>query len=973
MRSTSNARRRQLTLHESIGRASKQPFLDLAVSEDSSSNMTSNASSIFSNPHFIWQNLGAHSPRSNSKTVTGATHSVTNLHEMGEIVEFPPTSYEYTDAWNASYVKLPCSPQNLYYENGKSVCRWSLIERALSAPITSVEEFANAVLSYNARFVDSWNFDHLSAALQIEPRYLQLLPKIAGLALKLPHLITRPIPLLLRNQEASVSLNQSQIACLLANAFYCTFPHRNTRSKKSEYSNFPFINFGVLMSGGYRNQSGSTDQKVLCILHYFSRIFSVDPPGGIVTYTRRCLNQPPDFVSSDAKFKSIAFGVSSTCLIEDADPGTVQVNFANRFLGGGVLHGGCVQEEILCCIRPEILAGLLFIEAMDNHEAIVIEGAERFSSYTGYGPTFKWSGDFNEAVDGKNMRNEDGRWMGAIIAIDALPFTRGTSQFEGRYIRRELNKAYCGFTNLLAPHRALPDVVVSGHWGCGAFNGDRELKCLIQMTACAQAGKSLAYCSLFQLMYSWANVASIIHHWSVKMYISTKCLWSRNRRIVKNNFIALIVFKIGVLGPEFISFFINKQLRAANQDAKKEFQKALWGHCINRVKLTGARVLQIRMYSFALLLPNGVYAAVLNRSNCSFEGRAGGTLYLTASVHPLQCRVNYIRARLMAFVLRPVPNFMLISHACCFIIRHVSIKSWPTLDNPWRERLNVGEQATFPSKYVVSKEEFKFVEMLKPVDTIPPPPPTTDATPSGWVPPRPEICSKKPYTVTRSRNHMLPVYLAVKERKRREQTHGKRMLTVITKVGGDISALATELEALLKGKCETGRLLCQVDEVTQKITIDGTTRACIIVMNEYRERFLRKFREMDIDNSGILSKSEVKECLSAAGFDKKFIKKFMKRFDADGDGNITEDEYLRVVCDLPEEELKIAFWRSVFDDVDRDKSGRISCVELHNLLGDMGFPVKVSELEEWIRIHDKDKDGEMDFHEFVAFMSDTTH
>lgn len=30
----------------------------------------------------------------------------------------------------------------------------------------------------------------------------------------------------------------------------------------------------------------------------------------------------------------------------------------------------------------------------------------------------------------------------------------------------------------------------------------------------------------------------------------------------------------------------------------------------------------------------------------------------------------------------------------------------------------------------------------------------------------------------------------------------------------------------------------------------------------------------------------------------------MKRFDADGDGNITEDEFLRVVCDLPEKELR---------------------------------------------------------------------
>ncbi|VDD83931.1 unnamed protein product [Mesocestoides corti] len=155
------------------------------------------------------------------------------------------------------------------------------------------------------------------------------------------------------------------------------------------------------------------------------------------------------------------------------------------------------------------------------------------------------------------------------------------------------------------------------------------------------------------------------------------------------------------------------------------------------------------------------------------------------------------------------------------IARHVNIKSWPTLDNPWRERLDVSKKGTFPPNYVVSKEEFKFVEMLKPADLIPPPPAGVDVTPSGWVPPRPELSSKKPYTVTRSRNHMLPVYLHQKGRKRREQTHGTRMLTVITKVGGDMWALASDLEALLKPKCEAGQFLCQVDEATQKIIIDG--------------------------------------------------------------------------------------------------------------------------------------------------------
>ncbi len=43
-------------------------------------------------------------------------------------------------------------------------------------------------------------------------------------------------------------------------------------------------------------------------------------------------------------------------------------------------------------------------------------------------------------------------------------------------------------------------------------------------------------------------------------------------------------------------------------------------------------------------------------------------------------------------------------------------------------------------------------------------------------------------------------------------------------------------------------------------------------MADEREHFLRKFRQMDIDHSGVLTTDEVKKCLKASGFDKKFIK-----------------------------------------------------------------------------------------------------
>lgn len=75
--------------------------------------------------------------------------------------------------------------------------------------------------------------------------------------------------------------------------------------------------------------------------------------------------------------------------IEDAK-GALQVDFANMYIGGGVLNSGCVQEEIRFTICPELIVSLLFMERMNNEECIIIRGAERFSNYQGYAWSFEW-------------------------------------------------------------------------------------------------------------------------------------------------------------------------------------------------------------------------------------------------------------------------------------------------------------------------------------------------------------------------------------------------------------------------------------------------------------------------------------------------------------------------------------------------------------------------------------------------------
>ena len=53
-----------------------------------------------------------------------------------------------------------------------------------------------------------------------------ILPRVVELALSLPGVVTHAVPLLQRQQPYSLSLSQQQVACLLANALFCTFPRR---------------------------------------------------------------------------------------------------------------------------------------------------------------------------------------------------------------------------------------------------------------------------------------------------------------------------------------------------------------------------------------------------------------------------------------------------------------------------------------------------------------------------------------------------------------------------------------------------------------------------------------------------------------------------------------------------------------------------------------------------------------------------
>ncbi|KAK3092078.1 hypothetical protein FSP39_024998, partial [Pinctada imbricata] len=382
-----------------------------------------------------------------------------------------PHPTQYKDVWDQDHVRMPCSHMNEYPvkdKDGKSVVkrRWAIIEQALKGNIPGPFELEEVSRDERIHFFDV------------------TLKKIVNLALMLPHLITQPIPLLKKNRNQSLSLSQQQIASLLANAFFCTFPRRNAKQRSSEFSNYPTINFNSLYEG-YPVQKKL--EKLKCLIHYFRRV-TTNMPKGTVTFERQCVpnDKFPDWKNLDTKLTKLHVSAEGT--IEDDGEGMLQVDFANKILGGGVLGQGCVQEEIRFLICPEMLVTRLFTECLEKNESLIMYGCERFSKYDGYAQTFKWDGNF----DDKTLRDEWGRLCTDVVAIDALVIREFGRQFKMDQIRRELNKAYCGFLSHGMKAENL-SAVCTGNWGCGAFGGDKRLKALIQLIAASYAKRDVCY------------------------------------------------------------------------------------------------------------------------------------------------------------------------------------------------------------------------------------------------------------------------------------------------------------------------------------------------------------------------------------------------------------------------------------------------------------------------------------------------
>lgn len=403
-----------------------------------------------------------------------------------------PQPHPTGTAWDQKHVRLPCavesqvhSPERFGNQTPKS--RWTLIEDTLRKPIRNCQEMELAIKTYNKKYKTIWNFLTLHklfefhyTSTEVKHFFDNVLPKLIDLALELPQLIQAPIPLLKQGMNNSISMSQQQAACLLANAFLCTFPQRNSTSKSSEYSSFPEINFSRLFSAPGQN----VIEKLKCILNYFHRVLCVKMPTNVITYQRKVGNSRFKWQNCNLKLSSIKFHVTTHGKIEESH-GMLQVESANRYVGGGVFGSGCFDEEIRFVINPEMIVAKLFTESFNDNEALIMIGCEQFNVYDGYATSFRWTGDFVDKTPTDLYR----RRKCQVVAIDSLMYTNIYEQFDEKHNRRELNKALAGFRKNNLEDKA---PIASGLWGCNIFNGNPVRTALIQLMACTVVHRNIA-------------------------------------------------------------------------------------------------------------------------------------------------------------------------------------------------------------------------------------------------------------------------------------------------------------------------------------------------------------------------------------------------------------------------------------------------------------------------------------------------
>lgn len=301
----------------------------------------------------------------------------------------------------------------------------------------------------------------------------ELIRYIANLALRSEHLFTKKgIRILRKNSSGFLYYTSEEIACVLAHAFFWWIP-----VAPLEFDMPSSINFTNWFSGKDQVYQEKIE-KLMCYFKEVEREELLVQEGKAkvrrVSFERLNLSLEKSKTMNDKYFEKCTAPLTQVTIktqgyVEDEDKALI-TDFANKYLGGGVMNRGFVQEEVLFVEYPELLMSTFIWARLQDYEAVSIVGPRKI-------------GPYDDFMDLDKLNRIDRTFI-AIDALNLYSFKDQIGQFYEKDTLRELKKAFVGFKgDSKEEAKGTPKAVSTGRWGWGAFNGNAELKFLIQWIA----------------------------------------------------------------------------------------------------------------------------------------------------------------------------------------------------------------------------------------------------------------------------------------------------------------------------------------------------------------------------------------------------------------------------------------------------------------------------------------------------------
>ena len=372
------------------------------------------------------------------------------------------------------------SSQEVSYFPHKFNDIWESIKALFNTEIKTILDINLTFYKGNSKFFKEIEDSYSEEGVE----FLKVYNNLRDLVLNIETIFQPEINILQIGTTDKIILTRKQVALIFILGFFEIFERGQGKLNTNERFSF----YNILSSS-----RGADFSKGRCFLNYLTVI------GKWIEEKNPILEEKVAYIRENRKFNIKDYiDKQKLCEIEINEKGSLFesdasfcVDFANKYIGGGALSGGCVQEEILFAVEPEAIVSIFLMQKMDNNDAIRIDNLIQYSNYSGYGYTFK----FEENA----IKNNEKLIKHNIIAIDAVCSSRGGLDEES--VERDLIKAFIGFNLVNFDDKEIEKkkkIISTGNWGCGAFGGDFELKFIQQWLAATFAGVEKLYYYTFK-------------------------------------------------------------------------------------------------------------------------------------------------------------------------------------------------------------------------------------------------------------------------------------------------------------------------------------------------------------------------------------------------------------------------------------------------------------------------------------------